>query len=74
VLKTHPVYGSMDLEIFSLRANKWKKIEVDSHFPYMIIDTDKYSRLRVGLFLNDAIHWLVHKHETERREGCYYCL
>ena len=29
-----PVSSSIDLEIFSLRANKWKQIEFDSHFPY----------------------------------------
>ncbi|XP_058739952.1 F-box/kelch-repeat protein At3g23880-like [Vicia villosa] len=48
-----------NLEIFSLRANKWKQIEVDSHFTYLITTT--YDD--VGLFLNDAIHWVVFNFE-----------
>ncbi|XP_058742029.1 F-box/kelch-repeat protein At3g23880-like [Vicia villosa] len=48
------------VEVFSLKANKWKLIVGGSHFPCRIsID-------RLGLLLNNVIHWLVYNHETER--------
>ncbi|GAU19780.1 hypothetical protein TSUD_182150 [Trifolium subterraneum] len=55
-----PLSGSIDLEIFSLRANKWKQIEGG---PYMV--SDGYGHPKLGSFLNGAIHWLVCNHETE---------
>jgi len=57
------LYNLIDLEIFSLRANKWKHLEVGFHLPYMVINTNRPSN-KVGLFLNGAIHWVVHNHET----------
>ncbi|AES65763.1 F-box protein interaction domain protein [Medicago truncatula] len=60
-----PVPSSIDLKIFSLRAHKWKQIEVASHLPYIITDVYEF-RPRVGSFLNGAIHWLVHNSETNR--------
>lgn len=47
--------GLTDLEIFSLRANKWKQIEFGSPLPYK----SPYDACRrLGSFLNGAIHWL----------------
>jgi len=59
-----PVSSSIDLEIFSLRANKWKHIECGSHLAYMVAAS--YDSSRAELLLNGAIHWLVHNHETNR--------
>ncbi|XP_058739957.1 F-box protein CPR1-like [Vicia villosa] len=64
VLLSRDSYDSYDsliyLQIFSLRANKWKLMEFGSHFPYCISIT------QLGLPLNDAIHWLVYSFETHR--------
>lgn len=60
----HPADSSIDLAIFSFRANQWKQILRASHFPYRIIDTCVYPG--VGLLLNHVIHWLVCNYETLR--------
>jgi len=59
-----PVSGNIDLEIFSLRANKWKQIKVSSHLPYRIRSDFHLLSARVGSFLNGAIHWLVYNYES----------
>ncbi|XP_058739955.1 F-box protein CPR1-like [Vicia villosa] len=59
-----PADSSIDLAIFSFRANQWKQIQSASHFPYWIIDTCVYPG--VGLLLNHVIHWLVYNYETSR--------
>jgi len=62
---TNPsVYSSIDLEIFSLRANEWEQIEFDSDLPYRNIASPQGGR-RVGSFLNGSIHWLVYNYETK---------
>ncbi|KAK2361864.1 F-box/kelch-repeat protein [Trifolium repens] len=60
-------YGPIDLEIFSLRTNKWKQIEVDSHLPYTNTANTADGPI-VGLFLNGSIYWLVHNYETRRND------
>ncbi|XP_058737433.1 F-box/kelch-repeat protein At3g23880-like [Vicia villosa] len=60
-----PADSSIDLAIFSLRANKWKQIESGSHFPYKIFPKGGYDP-RAGLLLNETIHWLVYNCETSR--------
>ncbi|XP_058754988.1 uncharacterized protein LOC131628132 [Vicia villosa] len=58
------VSRSIELEIFSLRANKWKRIELASNLPYTIT---KYGHdPRDGLLLDKAIHWIVYNHETSK--------
>ncbi|XP_058742028.1 F-box/kelch-repeat protein At3g06240-like [Vicia villosa] len=59
-----PADSSIDLAIFSLRANQWKQIQSASHFPYWTIDTCVDPG--VGLLLSHVIHWLVHNYETSR--------
>ncbi|CAK8542474.1 unnamed protein product [Lathyrus sativus] len=54
--------SSIDLEIFSLRANKWEQIEIGSHFPYIT----RVIYGEVGLLLNNTIHWVVFNYETSR--------
>jgi F-box interacting protein len=54
---------SIDLEIFSLRANEWEEIEFDSDLPYTKTARSQ-SGPRVGSFLNGSIHWLVYNYET----------
>ncbi|KAL5058599.1 hypothetical protein RYX36_030203 [Vicia faba] len=51
---------SINLEFFSLRANKWKQVEGGFRFPHRITVE------RAGLLLNEAIHWLVYNYETRR--------
>lgn len=61
----HPlVSSSIDLEIFSLRANEWEQIEFDSNLPYWNTERPEGAP-RVGSFLNGSIHWLVYNYETE---------
>jgi F-box interacting protein len=60
-------YGPIDLEIFSLRTNKWKQIEIDSHLPYTNTANTADGPI-VGLFLNGSIYWLVHNYETRRND------
>ncbi|XP_058739956.1 F-box protein CPR1-like [Vicia villosa] len=50
---------SISFEIFSLRDNNWKYIEVDSH---LIIQYGCDSN--AGLLLNDSIHWMVRNWEV----------
>ncbi|CAK8542483.1 unnamed protein product [Lathyrus sativus] len=54
---------SIDLMIFSLRANKWKQIDSGSHFPYVINDGHLP---RAGLLLKEVIHWVAFNFETSR--------
>ncbi|CAK8542485.1 unnamed protein product [Lathyrus sativus] len=54
---------SIDLAIFSLRANEWKLIEYGSHLPYRIIPKCGDGPT-AGLLLNEVIHWLVYNDET----------
>jgi len=56
--------SSIDLEIFSLRANEWKQIELDSDLPYRN-PANSEGGPKVGSFLNGSIHWLVYNYETE---------
>jgi len=53
---------SIDLEIFSLRANKWKQAASD--LPYRKTAGYEVGPI-VGSFLNGSIHWLVHNYETK---------
>ncbi|XP_058741989.1 F-box/kelch-repeat protein At3g06240-like [Vicia villosa] len=53
------------LMIFSLRANKWKPIEVASHLPYMKTSVSEFTP-KCGLFLNGSIHWMVHNYEKSK--------
>lgn len=46
---------SIDLEIFSLRTNKWKQIGGDYLFPYI----SSGCGFKSGLLLNGALHWTV---------------
>ncbi|XP_028761021.1 F-box/kelch-repeat protein At3g06240-like isoform X2 [Neltuma alba] len=50
-----------DFQVFSMKANSWKKIGNAHNFPYMNAIDDP----RAGLFLNEAIHWLAFRHDTE---------
>ncbi|XP_058754989.1 F-box/kelch-repeat protein At3g06240-like [Vicia villosa] len=55
--------GAIKLMIFSLRANKWKPMEVASHLPDIttaVWDSDPKS----GLSLNGSIHWILYNKET----------
>ncbi|GAU14506.1 hypothetical protein TSUD_250480 [Trifolium subterraneum] len=61
----NPVYDSIDLEVFSLRANDWKQIEVGSHLPYSPIASSD-GTITVGLFFHASIHWLVNNYDTKR--------
>ncbi|XP_058739959.1 F-box protein CPR1-like [Vicia villosa] len=56
------VSTSIDLEIFSLRANKWKQI--DSYLPYN--DDTFGGDFKVGLFSSGALHWPLYNHATRR--------
>ncbi|XP_050914396.1 F-box protein CPR1-like [Lathyrus oleraceus] len=49
---------SICFEIFSLRPNKWKHIELEA---YLIIYFRYHSN--TGLLLNDSIHWMVHNYD-----------
>ncbi|XP_058742023.1 F-box/kelch-repeat protein At3g06240-like [Vicia villosa] len=55
--------GAIKLMIFSLRANKWKPMEVASHLPD--ITTAVWDCVpKSGLSLNGSIHWIVYNEET----------
>ncbi|XP_058739953.1 F-box/kelch-repeat protein At3g06240-like [Vicia villosa] len=54
-----PADSSIDLAIFSLRANQWKQIQSASHFPYWTI-------ANAWLLLNEVIHWFCYNYETSR--------
>ncbi|CAK8542486.1 unnamed protein product [Lathyrus sativus] len=56
--------SSIDLAIFSLRANEWKQVESGSQFPYRIIPKGGGAGPRTGLLLNEVIHWLVYNYEA----------
>ncbi|XP_058739958.1 F-box protein CPR1-like [Vicia villosa] len=58
----HNDSSSIDLEIFSLRDNKWKQIGGDSLFPYASCG----HRFKVGLFLNGALYWYVYNHQISK--------
>ncbi|XP_058742002.1 F-box/kelch-repeat protein At3g06240-like [Vicia villosa] len=60
-----PVPRPIKLMIFSLRANKWKPIEVASHLPYMETSVSEFTP-KCGLFLNGSIHWMVHNYEKSK--------
>ncbi|XP_058742020.1 F-box/kelch-repeat protein At3g06240-like [Vicia villosa] len=60
-----PVTRSVKLMIFSLRANKWKPIELASHLPYMETSIAEFTP-KCGLFLNGSIHWMVHNYEKSK--------
>ncbi|XP_058742015.1 F-box/kelch-repeat protein At3g06240-like [Vicia villosa] len=60
-----PVTSPTKLMIFSLRANKWKPIEVASHLPYRETSVSENTP-KCGLFLNGSIHWMVHNYETSK--------
>ncbi|XP_058741984.1 F-box/kelch-repeat protein At3g06240-like [Vicia villosa] len=60
-----PVPRPIKLMIFSLRANKWKPIEVASHLPYMATSVSENTP-KCGLFLNGSIHWMVHNYEKSK--------
>jgi len=53
------------LEIFSLRANKWKEIE-GIHCPYINSSTD-YPKT-IGTPFNGAIHWFAFRHDHLRKD------
>ncbi|XP_058741991.1 F-box/kelch-repeat protein At3g06240-like [Vicia villosa] len=59
------VTSPMKLMIFSLRANKWKPIEVASHLPYRETSVAECTP-KCGLFLNGSIHWMVHNYEKSK--------
>ncbi|XP_058742008.1 F-box/kelch-repeat protein At3g06240-like [Vicia villosa] len=59
------VTSPMKLMIFSLRADKWKPIEVASHLPYRETSVAEFTP-KCGLFLNGSIHWMVHNYETSK--------
>jgi len=48
-----------------LRANEWEQIVFDSHLPYRYTARSRGAP-SVGSFLNEAIHWLVNNHETNK--------
>jgi len=50
------------LEIFSLRANVWKKIVGTTHWPYCSKVVSSYYPM-VDSFFNGAIHWLAFRHD-----------
>lgn len=56
--------NSIDLEILSLKANKWKQVEIVSHLRYRNTARST-SRPNVGSFLNGSIHWLVYNCQTK---------
>ncbi|XP_058754980.1 F-box/kelch-repeat protein At3g06240-like [Vicia villosa] len=60
-----PVTSPIKLMIFSLRADKWKPIEVASHLPYRETSVSEFTP-KCGLFLNGSIHWMVHNYETSK--------
>ncbi|XP_058742004.1 F-box protein At5g49610-like [Vicia villosa] len=60
-----PATSSVKLMIFSLRANKWKPIEVASHLPYEETSLAECNP-KCGLFLNGSIHWMVHNYEKSK--------
>ncbi|XP_058742016.1 F-box/kelch-repeat protein At3g06240-like [Vicia villosa] len=60
-----PVTRLIKLMIFSLRANKWKPIEVASHLPYKGTTISECIP-KCGLFLNGSIHWMVHNYEKSK--------
>jgi F-box interacting protein len=55
-----PTYdsNSSHLEFFSLRDNRWKKIE-GTQFPYMNASSHPYPK--VGPLFNGTIHWLARR-------------
>ncbi|CAJ2659772.1 unnamed protein product [Trifolium pratense] len=63
IVTLDPVYSPVNLEIFSLRANKWKQIEVAAYLPYRKTANSVEGPI-VGFVLNGSIHWLVCNYET----------
>jgi len=55
--------NSINLEIFSLKANKWKQVKVVSDFPYRSAKSSEFC-FKVRSFLNRSIHWLVYNFVT----------
>jgi F-box interacting protein len=60
-----PVSDSIELEVFSLRANNWKQIEIGSRLPYAA-SISSLGEITVGLFFNGSIHWLVKNYDTNK--------
>jgi hypothetical protein len=67
-LDIRPVSDSIELEVFSLRADNWKQIEVGSSLHY----ASSLGHITVGLFFNGSIHWLVNNYDTKRNVNYWY--
>ncbi|AES87234.1 galactose oxidase [Medicago truncatula] len=51
---------SSHLEVFSFRDNTWKEIDGNTHFPYVVVPSQ-----RKGFLFNGAIHWLAYRRDLK---------